>query len=59
MTINLMTLWGLEVPIAFVLSRWTQLGVTGVWWGRAVANVANGVVFALWFRRGKWKEREV
>jgi Na+-driven multidrug efflux pump len=59
MTINLKTLWGLEVPIAFVLSRWTQLGVTGVWWGRAVANVANGVVFALWFRRGKWKEREV
>lgn len=59
MTINLMTLWGLEVPLAFALSRWAGLGATGVWWGRAVANVANGLVFALWFRRGTWKDREV
>jgi putative MATE family efflux protein len=59
MTINLLTLWGLEVPLAFALSRWTALGVTGVWWGRALANVANGLVFAVWFRRGGWKEREV
>ena len=33
--------------------------LTGIWWGRAVANLANGLLFALWFRRGKWKERVV
>jgi len=54
-----LTLWGLEVPVAFALSRWTGLGATGVWWGRAVANVANGLVFAFWFRRGRWKHRDV
>ncbi len=59
MAINLLTLWGMELPIAFFLSRWLGLGVTGVWWGRAVANLANGLFFAIWFRRGKWKEREV
>ena len=59
MAINLFTLWGLEVPVAFALSRWAGLGTTGVWWGRAVANVVNGLVFALWFQRGRWKEREV
>jgi Na+-driven multidrug efflux pump len=59
MAINLLTLWGLEVPVAFALSRWVGLGAMGVWWGRAAANVVNGLVFALWFRRGKWKEREV
>jgi Na+-driven multidrug efflux pump len=57
--INLLTLWAMEVPIAFALSRWLALGITGVWWGRAIANVANGVLFAIWFRRGKWKERDV
>jgi Na+-driven multidrug efflux pump len=57
--INLLTLWAMEVPIAYVLSRWLALGITGVWWGRAIANVANGVFFAIWFRRGKWKERDV
>jgi len=59
MAINLLTLWGTELPVAFVLSRWLGVGATGVWWGRAVANVANGLLFAVWFRRGKWKEREI
>jgi putative MATE family efflux protein len=59
MTINLLSLWALEIPLAFALSRGLGLGVTGIWWGRAIANVANGLMFAIWFRRGKWKEREV
>lgn len=29
------------------------------WWGRAIANMANGLLFALWFRRGRWKRTEV
>jgi putative MATE family efflux protein len=59
MAINLLTLWGMELPFAFGLSRWLGLGATGVWWGRAIANLANGLLFAIWFRRGRWKEREV
>jgi Na+-driven multidrug efflux pump len=57
--INLLTLWGLQLPLAFVLSRWLGFGLTGIWLGRALANVANGLFFATWFRRGRWKEREV
>jgi putative MATE family efflux protein len=59
MVINLVSLWGIEVPVAYALSRWLGLGVNGVWWGRAAANLGNGLLFALWFRRGRWKEREV
>jgi putative MATE family efflux protein len=59
MVINLLTLWALEVPVAVGLSQIAGLGASGVWWGRAIANVANGVLFAFWFRRGRWKEREV
>jgi Na+-driven multidrug efflux pump len=59
MMINLFTLWGIEVAFAYALSRWFGLGVTGVWWGRSIAGVANGLVFVLWFKRGKWKERDV
>jgi len=57
MAINLLSLWVIEVPLAWGLSHW--MGVPGLWWGRAVANIANGLLFALWFRRGRWKEREV
>jgi putative MATE family efflux protein len=59
MVINLITLWGIEVGVAFVLSRWAGLEATGVWLGRAFAGVANGALFAVWFRRGRWKLKEV
>jgi len=57
--INLLSLWGTEIPVAFGLSRWFGMGVTGVFWGRAIANLANGLLFAVWFNRGRWKERKV
>jgi putative MATE family efflux protein len=59
MTINLLTLWILEVPLAYGLAQIAGLGVLGIWLGRAVANMANGLAFAVWFRRGKWKDRDV
>jgi Na+-driven multidrug efflux pump len=57
--INLLSLWGVEVALAWVLSRGLGWGVTGVWWGRTAANLANGWLFGLWFRRGRWKHRDV
>lgn len=59
MAINLFTLWGMEIPFAYGLSRWLALGTVGVWWGRTIANVANGLFFFIWFRRGRWKLRKV
>lgn len=59
MVVNLLTLWGMEVPFAYGLARWLGLGVTGIWWGRAIANLANGLLFAFWFRLGRWKRKEV
>jgi putative MATE family efflux protein len=59
MNINLLSLWGVEVVLAWTLSRGLGLGVAGVWWGRAVANLANGLMFGLWFRRGGWKKKDV
>jgi len=59
MVINLVTLWGLEVTFAYGLSRWLGLGVTGVWWGRAIANTVNGLLTAFWFYKGWWKHQKV
>jgi putative MATE family efflux protein len=57
--INLLTLWGLQLPLALALSQWLGLGLVGIWWGRALANVANGLFFTTWFQRGRWKHREL
>ena len=59
MFVNLLTLWGLEAPLAYGLAQWAGLGITGVWIGRALSNVANGSFFAFWFRLGRWKRKKV
>ena len=57
--VNLVTLWGLQLPVAAALSQGLGFGLVGIWVGRAVANAANGLLLAAWFGRGRWKEREV
>jgi putative MATE family efflux protein len=59
MLVNLSTLWILEIPAAYGLAKWAGLGVIGIFWGRAIANVANGVAFGFWFKLGRWKRRKV
>jgi Na+-driven multidrug efflux pump len=59
MAVNLISLWGVEVSLAYGLSRGLGWGIMGVWWGRALANLANGILLGLWFRRGRWKHRDI
>ncbi len=59
MLVNLSTLWILEIPAAYGLAKWAGLGVIGIFWGRAIANVANGLAFGIWFKLGRWKRRQV
>ena len=59
MSVNLLSLWGVEVVLAWVLSHGLGWGIAGVWWGRALANLANGLLLGLWFRRGRWKQVDV
>jgi len=58
MAINAFSLWGMQIPLAYMLTR-THLGTDGIWWAIAVANIANGLLMAFWFRRGGWKRRQV
>jgi putative MATE family efflux protein len=59
MTINLLTLWGVEVPLSYLLSQVLGLDITGIWLGISTANLTNGLLFAYWFRKGRWKFRDV
>ncbi|MEJ2212182.1 MAG: MATE family efflux transporter [Anaerolineae bacterium] len=59
MVINLLTLWGVQIPLAWLFSNLLGWGTTGLWAGISAANVANGLIFAYWFRRGRWKQRQV
>jgi Na+-driven multidrug efflux pump len=60
MVITLVGMWVIQVPTAFVLTRFVpSLGVYGVWWAIVSGVFARTVIYTLYFRRGSWKTRRV
>jgi putative MATE family efflux protein len=57
MWITALCLLGIQVPGAIVLSRY--LGYDGIWLSIAAANSFNGILMALWYRRGRWLKKKV
>jgi putative MATE family efflux protein len=57
--INLFVFWLLEIPVAWVLSKYTALGYRGGFVAVLVAYTALALVSAALFRRGKWKTKRV
>src|SRR5215468_6920796 len=56
---NLICFWLIQIPLAYTLARWTELGPTGVFLAITIAESVLAVIAMLVFRRGKWKEQEV
>ncbi len=59
MAISIVSLWALQIPLAYVLSTYTSLGAEGLWWAFPITNVCAGVVAYLVFLRGKWKKTRI
>jgi Na+-driven multidrug efflux pump len=59
-TLNTMvTLWGVQMPLAYLLSRFTTLEVFGVRWAMVIAVVVRAAVYVVYFRTGRWKNKKV
>ncbi len=56
---TLVTLWGVQMPLAYFLPKVTGLGVYGVRWAMVAAVVARAAVFAIYFKTGRWKRRQI
>ncbi|MDH3223127.1 MAG: MATE family efflux transporter, partial [Gemmatimonadota bacterium] len=57
--INLLCFWAWEIPLAFVLSRYTDLGPAGVYWAITLAFSLVAVISGWMFKKGRWKEKLV
>lgn len=55
--INGVTLWVLQLPLAFVLAKPMGLGVIGIWVAITISNIANVLISAAWFKVGRWKHK--
>jgi len=52
--LSVLSIWGVEVPVAYVLSK--RIGLEGVWYGYPAAFIA-GLAFQLIYYYGFWKRK--
>ena len=56
---TMLTMWLVQVPMAYFLPRMTNLGVYGIRWGIVTGIVIRAAVYTFYFRSGKWKSKEI
>jgi putative MATE family efflux protein len=56
---TLITLWGVQIPLAYLLPKYTNLGVYGVRWGIVIAIVMRAITYATYFKLGRWKRKQI
>ena len=59
MVLALLAQWMFQFPVAYVLSKHTLLGASGIWWSFPVTNIAVALVSVCWFARGGWKRTRI
>jgi len=59
MILTIISLWLLRVPLAYFLSGYTKLNENGIWWAFPIANIIALLFTYLWYKKGRWKEKEI
>jgi len=59
MLTTLLTMWLVQVPLAYFLPKYTTLGVYGVRWGIVSAIAMRAVIYTAYFKAGRWKRMTV
>ncbi|OGO19506.1 MAG: hypothetical protein A2Z15_03370 [Chloroflexi bacterium RBG_16_50_11] len=57
--IDLVTMWGIRVPLAILLPKIANLGVYGVRWALVADTVSSAIVFIIYFKSGRWKRKKI
>jgi Na+-driven multidrug efflux pump len=52
-------IWVAQIPLAYLLSNYTSLGVFGIRWAIAIAIAVAGIAYFAYFRSGRWKLKKV
>jgi putative MATE family efflux protein len=59
MTLALISQWVLQLPLAYVLSKHTSLGTSGLWWALSITNVVIASITMAWCAKGDWKKTKL
>jgi len=59
MLIAILSMWAIQIPLAYFLPRIFGLNVLGVRWAMAIGTIVQVVAYVTYFRLGRWKQRRV
>ncbi|MBA4388015.1 MAG: hypothetical protein C0404_08545 [Verrucomicrobia bacterium] len=59
MVATVISLWGIQLPLALLLPHYFNLNINGVWWAISIATVVHGLMIWVWFQTGRWKHKKV
>lgn len=55
MVINILVLWLIEIPMAYILATPLGMGPQGIFFAIAICHSLHALVCWYWFRKGRWK----
>ncbi len=58
MLISVPLTWA-RIPLALLFANTLNLGSDGVWWAISSTTALKGILMAVWFKRGRWKQQEI
>jgi putative MATE family efflux protein len=59
MIISIAVIWVTQIPLAWLLSKYTGLGVYGVRWALVISTAIGAIIYFTYFRMGRWKLKKV
>ncbi|MBC8315291.1 MAG: MATE family efflux transporter [Bacteroidetes bacterium] len=59
MIITLLSLWVIRVPVAYLLSKYTSIGLYGVFWSIPIGWLAGVILAYIYYVFGGWKKKAV
>ena len=59
MVTNLATMLGIQIGIAYWLSKYTGFGVYGIRWAVVAGIVVRGLIYGIYFWKGRWQHKKV
>ena len=48
-----------RIPLAYFLAFELDWGINGIWWTLTITSFLKAMLLAIWFLRGKWKEKKL
>jgi putative MATE family efflux protein len=59
MVISIAVIWAIQLPLAFLLSRVTGLGIYGIRWAMAGSTAFSTIAYLGYYLSGKWKTKKI